>query len=184
VVDGHNDLPWALREAGGRFDRFDIAESQPKFHTDIARLRRGGVGAQFWSVYVPSSTTQQGSALTTTLEQIEIVKEMTERYSNVFELALNTSDIERIRKQGKIASMIGVEGGHCIEDSINVLRQLYKEGVRYMTLTHSMSLDWADSCSDKSISGGLSPFGEEIIREMIRVFGKVEQTAAELGGKQ
>jgi membrane dipeptidase len=166
VVDGHNDLPWALQKAGGRFDRFDIAKSQPKFHTDIARLRTGGVGAQFWSVYVPVSTSQQGIALASTLEQIGIVKEMAEKYSDVFELALDTSDIERIRGQGKIASMIGVEGGHSIENSINVLRQLYREGTRYMTLTHSMSLDWADSCSDKSICGGLSPFGEEVVREM------------------
>jgi membrane dipeptidase len=166
VVDGHNDLPWALRKAGGRFNRFDIAKPQPKFHTDIARLRTGGVGAQFWSVYVPVSASQQGIALASTLEQIEIVKEMANKYSDVFELALDTSDIERIRGQGKIASMIGVEGGHSIENSINVLRQLYREGTRYMTLTHSMSLDWADSCSDQSISGGLSPFGEEVVREM------------------
>ena len=169
VVDGHNDLPWAIRKAGGRFDKHDIAKSQPEFHTDIARLKKGGVGAQFWSVYVPVSTAKRGSALTTTLEQIEIVREMTERYSDVFELALNTHDIQRIREQGKIASMIGVEGGHSIENSIGVLRQLYKEGARYMTLTHSMSLDWADSCSDESISGGLSSFGEEVVREMNRI---------------
>lgn len=169
VIDGHNDLPWALREAGGRFDRFDIAKPQPQFHTDIDRLRKGGVGAQFWSVYVPTSTTKQGNALTTTLEQIDIVKEMTKQYSDVFELALTTEDISRIRNQGKIASMIGVEGGHSIENSLNVLRQLYKEGARYMTLTHSMSLAWADSCSDESISGGLSPFGEEVVREMNRM---------------
>ena len=169
VVDGHNDLPWALRQAGGLFDRFDIASSQPQFHTDIERLRKGGVGAQFWSVYVPVSTSQQGSALTTTLEQIEIVKQMAGQYGDVFELALNTADIKRIREQGKIASMIGVEGGHSIEDSINVLRQLYREGARYMTLTHSMSLQWADSCSDKEICGGLSPFGEEVVHEMNRL---------------
>lgn len=169
VVDGHNDLPWALRDAGGRFGQYDIAMPQPKFHTDIARLNSGGVGAQFWSVYVPVSTSLKGNSLTTTLEQIEIVKEMTQRYSNVFELALSTDDIDRIRKQGKIASMIGVEGGHSIENSIGVLRQLYREGARYMTLTHSISLDWADSCSDKSISGGLSPFGEEVVREMNRL---------------
>jgi membrane dipeptidase len=169
VVDGHNDLPWALRKEGGRFDRFDIAKSQPMFHTDIARLKSGGVGAQFWSVYVPVSTSAQGAALAATLEQIEIVKEMANKYSDVFELALGTDDIKRIREQGKIASMIGVEGGHSIENSINVLRQLYREGTRYMTLTHSMSLDWADSCSDESISGGLSPFGEEVVGEMNRL---------------
>ncbi len=169
VVDGHNDLPWALRQAGGRFEQFDIAGSQPNFHTDIPRLRSGGVGAQFWSVYVPTSTMRQGSALTTTLEQIELVKEMTRRYPDVFELALTTGDIDRIRAEGKIASMIGVEGGHSIENSLNVLRQLYTEGARYMTLTHSTSLDWADSCSDEEKCGGLSPFGEEVVREMNRL---------------
>ncbi len=169
VIDGHNDLPWALRQAGGSFDRFDIAKSQPDFHTDIDRLKRGGVGAQFWSVYVPVSTMQRGSALTTTLEQIEIVKDMANRYSDVFELADCVDDIERIRERGKIASMIGVEGGHSIEKSIGVLRQLYAQGARYMTLTHSMSLDWADSCSDEPISGGLSAFGEEVVREMNRM---------------
>ena len=169
VVDGHNDLPWAIRQAGGRFDKFDISRSQPKFHTDIDRLRTGGVGAQFWSVYVPVSTSAQGNALTTTLEQIAIVRDLTQRYSDVFELALDTSDIKRIRAQGKIASMIGVEGGHSIENSLAVLNQLYREGARYMTLTHSKSLDWADSCSDKPISGGLSPFGEEVVREMNRI---------------
>lgn len=169
VVDGHNDLPWALRQAGGRFDRFDIAKAQPEFHTDIDRLRTGGVGAQFWSVYVPVSTSQKGLALSTTLEQIEIVKEMADKYADVFELALGTKDIQRIRQQGKIASMIGVEGGHSIENSLSVLRQLYREGARYMTLTHSMSLDWADSCSDESICGGLSPFGEEVVAEMNRL---------------
>ncbi len=169
VVDGHNDLPWALRQAGGGFDQFDISKSQPNFHTDIARLRAGGVGAQFWSVYVPTSTMGSGSALSTTLEQIELVKKMTARYSDVFELALTTDDIDRIRSEGKIASLIGVEGGHSIENSINVLRQLYAEGARYMTLTHSKSLEWADSCSDKSKCGGLSPFGEEVVREMNRL---------------
>ena len=166
VVDGHNDLPWALRKAGGRFSKFDIAKPQPQFHTDIARLRRGGVGAQFWSVYVPVSTSNDGSALSTTLEQIEIVKAMCEQYPETFELAMSTKDIDRIRRSGKIASMIGVEGGHSIENSLNVLRQLYRQGARYMTLTHSKSLDWADSCSDDAKCNGLSPFGEQVIREM------------------
>ena len=169
VIDGHNDLPWALRQGGGRFDRFDIAQPQSQFHTDIPRLKAGGIGAQFWSVYVPTSTIRQGSALTTTLEQIELVKQMAERYPETFEVALNTADIDRIRSQGKIASLIGVEGGHSIEDSLNVLRQLYAEGARYMTLTHSTSLDWADSCSDEAKCGGLSAFGEQVVREMNRL---------------
>jgi membrane dipeptidase len=169
VVDGHNDLPWALRQAGGSLTQTDISHSQPKLHTDIPRLRSGGVGAQFWSVYVPTSTMRQSSALSTTLEQIELVKRIVNHYPDVFELALNTQDIDRIRAQGKIASMIGVEGGHSIENSLAVLRQLYTQGARYMTLTHSTSLDWADSCSDESKCGGLSPFGEEVVREMNRL---------------
>ena len=169
VFDGHNDLPWALRNHEGTVSSLNLREDQPDFHTDIPRLRRGGVGAQFWSVYVPVSTAAQNSSLTTTLEQISMVRDLTEKYSDVFELAMNSSDIKRIREQGKIASLIGVEGGHSIENSINVLRQLYREGARYMTLTHSMSLDWADSCTDKIISGGLSEFGIEVVNEMNRL---------------
>ena len=169
VFDGHNDLPWALRNHEGTVSSLNLWEDQPDFHTDIPRLRRGGVGAQFWSVYVPVSTASQNSSLTTTLEQISMVRDLTEEYSDVFELAMNSSDIKRIREQGKIASLIGVEGGHSIENSINVLRQLYREGARYMTLTHSMSLDWADSCTDKVISGGLSEFGIEVVHEMNRL---------------
>ena len=169
VFDGHNDLPWALRKSGGVIGKIDLRKNQPELHTDIPRLRAGGVGAQFWSVYVPVSTASQNNALTATLEQIAVVRELTKQYGDVFELALTVKDVKRINEQGKIASLIGVEGGHSIENSINVLRQLYREGARYMTLTHSMSLDWADSCSDDSISGGLSPFGEEIIHEMNRL---------------
>ena len=169
VFDGHNDLPWALRNHEGTVSSLNLREDQPDFHTDIPRLRRGGIGAQFWSVYVPVSTAAQNSSLTTTLEQISMVRDLTEKYSDVFELAMNSSDIKRIREQGKIASLIGVEGGHSIENSINVLRQLYREGARYMTLTHSMSLDWADSCTDKIISGGLSEFGIEVVNEMNRL---------------
>ncbi len=166
VIDGHNDLPWTLREVGGLTDRYDLKQSQSDFHTDIPRLRAGGVGAQFWSVYVPVSTMQQGSSLTATLEQIELVRQMCRRYPDTFELALTTADMDRIRSEGKIASMIGVEGGHSIENSINVLRQLYSDGARYMTLTHSKSLEWADSCTDTEKCGGLSKFGEEVVREM------------------
>ncbi len=169
VIDGHNDLPWTLRLAGGGFEKFDIAKPQPDFHTDISRLRSGGVGAQFWSVYVPTSTMNDGSALSATLEQIEIVKEMCRRYPDVFELAFGAADVNRIRDDGKIASMIGVEGGHSIENSLNVLRQLYKQGARYMTLTHSTTLDWADSCSDEAKHNGLSAFGEQVVLEMNRL---------------
>ena len=169
VFDGHNDLPWALRKSGGVVGKIDLRKNQPDLHTDIPRLRAGGVGAQFWSVYVPVSTASQNNALTATLEQIAVVRELTKQYGDVFELALTAKDVKRINEQGRIASLIGVEGGHSIENSINVLRQLYREGARYMTLTHSMSLDWADSCSDDPISGGLSAYGEEIVLEMNRL---------------
>ncbi|MEX2113169.1 MAG: dipeptidase [Pirellulales bacterium] len=170
LIDGHNDLPWVIRTAGSsNFEKIDIAQPQPKMHTDIPRLRAGGVKAQFWSVYVPAGTRHDGKALSTTLEQITIVKSMIERYPDVFELALTVDDIQRISGQGKIASMIGVEGGHSIENSIAVLRQLYAEGARYMTLTHSDTLDWADSATDQERNGGLSPFGQEVVREMNRL---------------
>lgn len=166
VFDGHNDLPWAIRKSDRKLENIDLEKNQDDFHTDIPRLRRGGVGAQFWSVYVPTSTSSRSLSLATTLEQISMVRALTKRYPETFQLALTTADIVRIQRGGKIASLIGVEGGHSIENSINVLRQLYREGARYMTLTHSMSLDWADSCSDKSISGGLSEFGVAVVREM------------------
>jgi membrane dipeptidase len=169
VIDGHNDLPWALRKVGGISDRYDIAKPQPDFHTDIPRLRTGGVGAQFWSVYVPVSTRRNGESLQMTLEQIRIVREMIQRYDDTFALAVSTDDIQRIRAEGKIASLIGVEGGHSIENSLNVLRQLYQEGARYMTLTHSETLDWADSCTGPPTHGGLAPFGEEVVAEMNRL---------------
>lgn len=170
VIDGHNDLPWELRAQGSlSFEKLDIAKHQKSLQTDIPRLREGGVGAQFWSVYVPASTAYDGTALTATLEQIEMVNAMIERYPETFTLALTVDDIERIHESGKIASMIGVEGGHCIENSLNVLRQLYKLGARYMTLTHSDTLDWADSATDEFRHGGLTPFGEEVVREMNRL---------------
>ncbi|HEY6564011.1 MAG TPA: dipeptidase [Pirellulaceae bacterium] len=170
VVDGHNDLPWALRDAGDRvFKKIDIAQAQPKFHTDIPRLRQGGVGAQFWSVYVPASTRNDGTALQTTLEQIDIVDAMLDRYPETFERALTADDVMRVWKSGKIASLIGVEGGHSIENSLNALRQLFERGARYMTLTHSDTLDWADSATDVERHGGLTPFGEEVVREMNRL---------------
>lgn len=170
LVDGHNDLPWEIRKRAARsFDNLDIALSQSDLQTDIPRLRQGGVGAQFWSVYVPGETMREGTALAQTLEQIEIVHQMLRRYPETFELALTADDILRIRAAGKIASLIGVEGGHSIENSLNVLRQLHRLGARYMTLTHNVSLDWADAANDKAVLGGLSPFGEEVIREMNRL---------------
>lgn len=171
VFDGHNDLPWELRsKASSSFERLDIARRQEgKLHTDIPRLREGNVGAQFWSVYVPAETRKSGQALLQTLEQIDLVHAMVRRYPETFALAYNAEDVERIRGEGKIASLIGVEGGHSIEDSLAVLRQLYDKGARYMTLTHSDTLAWADSATDAAKHGGLSPFGEEVVREMNRL---------------
>ncbi|MEM8681681.1 MAG: dipeptidase, partial [Planctomycetota bacterium] len=168
LVDGHNDLPWNIR-MGGSFDKLDISQPQPRMDTDIDRLREGGMDVQFWSVWVPADTMFDGSSLTTTLEQIDIVEAMVERYPETFGLARSVADVERLVAEGKIASLIGVEGGHSIENSLQVLRQLYDRGARYMTLTHSLSLDWADSATDEQKLGGLSPFGEEVVREMNRL---------------
>jgi len=173
LVDGHNDLPWALRErVNGALSKIDLTADQSgletPLHTDIARMRRGGVGAQFWSVWVPASL-DPPDALVTTLEQIDLVKRLAARYPETFELALNVSDIRRIHKEGKIASLIGMEGGQCIASSLGVLRQMYAAGARYMTLTHSATIAWADSATDEPRHGGLTPFGREVIREMNRL---------------
>jgi len=170
VFDGHNDLPWAIRtNASSSFAKLDISQSQPTLNTDIARLRQGNAGAQFWSVYVPAETSKRGNALLQTLEQIELVHAMMERYPETFEFARTVDDIERIRAAGKIASLIGVEGGHSIENSLETLCRLHELGAAYMTLTHSDTLDWADSATDDPKHGGLSAFGEEIVREMNRL---------------
>ncbi len=170
LIDGHNDLPYALREKDGlSFRNIDLARPQPKLHTDIPRLRKGNVGAQFWSAYVPADTGRKGTAVRMTLEQIDIIHEMVRRYPDTFEMASGVDDIRRIRKAGKIASLIGVEGGHSIDNSLCVLRDYYRLGVRYMTLTHSESLDWADSATDAPKAHGLSPFGEQVVLEMNRI---------------
>jgi membrane dipeptidase len=167
VIDGHNDMPWEIRTNGdSSFDKLDISQPQPKLQTDIPRLRQGGVGAQFWSVWVPVEAGYRGEALSTTLEQIELVKRMVARYPETFALAYTADDIDRIHQEGKIASLIGVEGGHCIEESLAVLEKLYDLGARYMTLTHTDTLSWADSGTDEARNGGLTPFGEEVVRKM------------------
>jgi len=166
LIDGHNDYPWALREKAQRnLQKLDISQPQPSIMTDIARLKAGGVGGQFWSVYVPVELAGQ-SAVTATLEQIDVVHQMVRRYPDTFELALTADDVERIFKKGKIASLIGMEGGHSIDNSIAALRMFHRLGARYMTLTHSKNTPWADSATDDPKLGGLSPFGEEIVREM------------------
>src|SRR5687768_13022446 len=166
LIDGHNDYPWALRENANRdLEKLDIRQAQPSIMTDIARLRAGGVGGQFWSVYVPAELTGQ-TAVTATLEQIDIVHRMMRKYPDTFELALNAGDIERIFKAGRIASLIGMEGGHSIDNSLGALRMFHRLGARYMTLTHSRNVAWADSATDQPALGGLSAFGEEVVREM------------------
>jgi membrane dipeptidase len=170
VIDGHNDLPWMLREkADGFFKRLDLRRSQPELHTDIARLRQGGVGAQFWSAYVPAETARTGQAVKQTLEQIDVVHRLVRTYPDTFEMAFTAADIVRIHKQGKIASLIGLEGGQSIDNSLAVLRMLYVLGARYMTLTHSETLDWADSATDAPRHGGLTAFGESVVLEMNRL---------------
>ncbi len=167
VIDGHNDMPWEIRTSGSSsFNKLDISQPQPKLQTDIPRLRKGGVGAQFWSVWVPVEAGYRGEALSTTLEQIELVKQMVARYPDTFGLAFTADDVDRIHGEGKIASLIGVEGGHCIEESLAVLEKLYNLGARYMTLTHTDTLSWADSGTDEARNGGLTPFGEEVVRKM------------------
>src|SRR3954465_15542374 len=166
LIDGHNDSPWALRENAQRdFAKLDIAKPQPSIMTDIPRLRAGGVGGQFWSVYVPAELTGQ-TAVTGTVEGIDTGHQMVRRYPDTFELALTADDVERIFKQGRIASLIGMEGGHSIDNSPPALRMFYRLGARYMTLTHAKNTGWADSATDDPKFGGLAPFGEEVVREM------------------
>jgi membrane dipeptidase len=170
LVDGHNDYPWALRQNNVERDlnKLDIRMPQPKLHTDIPRLRAGGVGGQFWSVYVPANMAGP-AAVRATFEQIDVVHRMVRKYPDTFELALTAADVERIFKAGRIASLIGMEGGHSIDNSLAVLRMFYAAGARYMTLTHSANIRWADSGTDKPNVAGLSKFGEEVVREMNRL---------------
>ncbi|MEU8774573.1 dipeptidase [Streptomyces sp. NPDC048606] len=170
VVDGHNDLPWALREqVRYDLDRRDIAADQSDhLHTDIPRLRAGGVGAQFWSVYVRSDYAGD-QAVSATLEQIDVVARLIDRYPGDLVRALTADDMEAARADGRIASLMGAEGGHSINNSLATLRALHRLGVRYMTLTHNDTIDWADSATDEPRHGGLSDFGREVVREMNRV---------------
>ncbi|MBO0917944.1 dipeptidase [Streptomyces laculatispora] len=169
VVDGHNDLPWALREqVNYDLDARDIATDQSAhLHTDIPRLRAGGVGAQFWSVYVRSDMAGD-DAVSATLEQIDAVAELLARHPADLRRALTADDMEAARAEGRIASLMGAEGGHSINNSLGTLRALHTLGVRYMTLTHNDNIAWADSATDDPGVGGLSPFGHEVVREMNR----------------
>jgi membrane dipeptidase len=169
VIDGHNDLAWELRNrVRYDFDQLDVARPQPSLHTDIPRLRAGGVGAQFWSVYVPSKLAGDG-AVRATLEQIDAMYTMVRRYSDTFALATTADEVERAVSGGRIASLLGAEGGHSIDCSLGVLRTLHVLGVRYLTLTHNDNVPWADSATDQPRAGGLSRFGEEVVREMNRL---------------
>jgi membrane dipeptidase len=170
LIDGHNDLPFELREmAGGDLDSLDIAQPQDSLMTDIARLREGLVGAQFFAAYVPSDLTGRGAARFA-LQQIDLIHRLADRYPDTFEFARTAEDIRRIFDQDKIAALIGLEGGHAIEGSLDVLRGFYDLGVRYMTLTHWATHDWADAATDEPQWQGLRPgFGEDVIREMNRL---------------
>lgn len=175
LIDGHNDIPWQIRSrANNHLSDLDLNSDLTLLdnptHTDISRMRAGGVGGQFWSVYIPIR--QRGGTAGDTravLEQIDVVHRMAARYHDDFEMAYNADDVQRIHAAGKIACMIGIEGGHAIENSLGVLRRLYDAGARYMTLTHSLGLLWADSATDDARLGGLSEFGKEVVREMNRI---------------
>jgi membrane dipeptidase len=170
LIDGHNDYPWALRglDPGRDFGKAEISKPVPSLMTDIPRLRQGGVGGQFWSVYVPS-TMQGKEAVRATLEQIDIVHRMTRRWPETFEIAYTAADVERSFKAGRIGSLIGMEGGHSIDSSLATLRMMFALGARYMTLTHSANVPWADASPGPAALGGLSRFGEEVVREMNRL---------------
>jgi len=170
LIDGHNDYPWALRglDPGRDFSKAEISKPVPSLMTDIPRLRQGGLGGQFWSVYTPSTMTGQ-EAVRVTLEQIDIVHRMTKRWPETFEMAYTAADVEQSFKAGRIGSLIGMEGGHSIDDSLPTLRMFFALGARYLTLTHNGNLRWADAAADKPAVGGLSKFGEEVVREMNRM---------------
>jgi membrane dipeptidase len=173
LIDGHNDLPWRLHEKrNGNLNEFPFRRLSgadlAMFHTDLARLRTGRVGAQFWSVYVPSELSDQ-DAVRQTLEQIDIVHRLIDLYPRDLAFARTAADVRRAFKQGRIASLMGAEGGHSIGNSPAILRQLHRLGVRYLGLTHSKTTDWADSATDAPRHGGLSSFGLAVVREMNRL---------------
>jgi membrane dipeptidase len=170
LFDGHNDLPWAIRQnRAAPFDvvAYDLRTRTPG-HTDIERLRAGRLGAQFWSVYIPANSVAWGAARTQ-LEQMDIAKQIFARYPDVFEETLTPQEVMPAFRSGRIASVMGMEGGHAIENSLGALRAYFDLGARYMTLTHSANIDWADSCCEPARHGGLTEFGKEVVREMNRL---------------
>ena len=173
VIDGHNDLLWAARtQVGYDFDRLELTDTAMcqavGTHTDLPRLRAGGVGAQFWSVYVPASLAGD-AAVSATLEQVDAGHTMIQRYADQLAAATTVEDVERAWQQGRIASLMGAEGGHQINESLATLRMLHRLGVRYLTLTHNDNVPWADSATDEPVHGGLSDFGRDVVREMNRI---------------
>lgn len=178
LIDGHNDLPWEIRSRfASDLARADLSrstvglpapEGSPPLMTDIPRLKAGHVGAQFWSVWIPAET-QGPTAVQMTIEQIDLVKQMCARYPQDLAMAYTAADIVRLHKSGRIASLIGVEGGHQINNSLPALRAYYELGARYMTLTHFANIAWADSATDNPVHQGLTPFGKEVVREMNRL---------------
>jgi membrane dipeptidase len=170
LVDGHNDLPWEIRisETAPRdVAAYDLRTRTPG-HTDLERLKAGQVGAQFWSIYVPGEVKDSGYARIQ-LEQFDIARRIIARYPDRLALALRAADIEREFKRGRVGSLLGMEGGHVLENSLGVLRSYYELGARYLTLTHNVTLDWADAAADTARHGGLTEFGREVVREMNRL---------------
>lgn len=172
LIDGHNDVPWMYRKRSNGLAtvdfRSDTSRFKPAWATDIPRLRAGGVGAQFWSVFVPANL-PGAEAVQATVEQIDVVHRLCALYPETFELALTAADIERIHRKGKIASLIGMEGGHSINNSLATLRMMYRLGARYLTLTHTKNTDWAEAAGEEAKHRGLTPFGEQVVLEMNRL---------------
>ena len=169
LIDGHNDLPYALRYFGAMdLAQVDLAAPVSCTHTDLPRMAAGGLGGQFWSVYVPATLAGE-AAVATTLEQIDLVHRMVRRYPDRLELAVTAADVQRIFAAGRVASLIGAEGGHSIASSMGVLRTMYALGVRYLTLTHNNNVPWADSATDEPQAGGLTEFGRAVVGEMQRL---------------
>jgi membrane dipeptidase len=169
MMDGHNDFPWEMRsQAHLSWEGRDMLAGMPTFMTDIPRLRAGGVGGQFWSIYIDTMLIQQGAAKSI-MEQIDMVKQMESRWPNVFVPARTADDVVRAHRQGRIASLLGIEGGHAIENSLGALRLFFELGVRYMTLTWNNDLAWVDAAAGRKTHNGLTPFGREVVREMNRL---------------
>jgi membrane dipeptidase len=169
VVDGHNDLPWAYRQAGADdLQGLNVTDPSPSLDTDLPRLVRGAVGGQFWSVFVPTDL-EGNDAVRATLEQIDFVHRLVEAYPDTLELTCTVAQAQAAMAKGRIASFLGAEGGHSIAESLQVLRVFYRLGVRYLTLTHNRNLSWADSCTDEPVLRGLSRFGEAVVGEMNRL---------------